>query len=272
MTTLLRYPGGKQKLLKPILSIIDTKLLKSTRYVDPFLGGGSMAIEVVKKYPNIKEVVLADIDLNLCDLWNSIFNNKENLKTLIMSFNPTVDSFFSFKEDLKDKNLDPLVRGFKKLAVHQMSYSGLGEKAGGPIGGKAQNSKYAVNCRWNPYNLSNKIDEIHMIFKKVNFITEPHILQETFQKILLNWCEVGTFVYLDPPYYEKGAELYLNSFTSKDHDTLKQLVDNLKSDFALSYDNYEEILKLYHTYKINELMVNYTINKSRSKTEILITR
>jgi DNA adenine methylase len=271
MTTLLRYPGGKQKLIKPILNLIGLDLLKSTRYVEPFLGGGSMAIEIVKKYPNINEIVLSDIDVNLCALWNSVINNKESLKTLIKDFTPTVESFFKFKEDLQTPDIDPLLRGFKKLAIHQMSYSGLGEKAGGPIGGKAQNSKYLINCRWKPQSLNKKIDEISNIFKKVNFITSQPVLQESFPTVLQNWCNKSTFVYLDPPYYKKGEELYVNSFTSECHLNLRDSVNNLDGRFAISYDKVDEIIRLYSDYKINELKVNYTINTSRNNTEILIT-
>ena len=40
--------------------------------------------------------------------------------------------------------------GFKKLAIHQISYSGLGTMSGGPLGGAGQKSQYKIDCRWSP--------------------------------------------------------------------------------------------------------------------------
>jgi len=45
--------------------------------------------------------------------------------------------------------------GFKKLAIHQISYSGLGTKSGGPLGGKSQESIYKIDCRWSPKHIVN---------------------------------------------------------------------------------------------------------------------
>ena len=54
--TPLRYPGGKSRACKkmepffPDLRYYDV-------YYEPFLGGGSVALHVTKKYPNLKIVV-----------------------------------------------------------------------------------------------------------------------------------------------------------------------------------------------------------------------
>lgn len=275
MTSLLRYPGGKKKLLKVILHSIDPYLRSSDRYIEPFLGGGSVALGVLRHYPSIKEVVLSDLDSDLCALWNSVLVQPFGLKQLIKEFVPTVDSFFTFKQELETGAiLDPLQRGFKKLALHQMSYSGLGAKAGGPIGGLSQSSKYAVGCRWSSKHLSDKIDTIRAIFQGVKcvMVCDDLINNCPFTDVIPAMSTAASFTYLDPPYYIKGQELYLHGFDIPEHLALKECVDKLQGSAAISYDSCPEILEMYKAYQIIDLPVNYTINTSRNKTEILVLK
>ena len=47
--------------------------------------------------------------------------------------------------------------GFMKIAVHQLSYSGLGLRSGGPLGGRSQASPYKIDCRWSPEYIYKKM-------------------------------------------------------------------------------------------------------------------
>ena len=63
--TPLRYPGGKSRALTKLFQFIpDLKNYKEFR--EPFLGGGSVAIEIGKRYPHI------DIWVN--DLYEPLYN------------------------------------------------------------------------------------------------------------------------------------------------------------------------------------------------------
>ncbi|MDN4621124.1 hypothetical protein QCD85_23710, partial [Paenibacillus sp. PsM32] len=82
-------------------------------------------------------------------LWTCIIiNNHESLIKLIKEFKPSVDEFYSIKKELLELEFMPtggkeiLDIALKKLAIHQISFSGLGTKSGGPLGGKHQKSKY----------------------------------------------------------------------------------------------------------------------------------
>ena len=57
--------------------------------------------------------------------------------------------------------------GFKKLAIHQTSYSGLGTKSGGPLGGAEQKSRYKIDCRWSPEYICKKVDKLHDLFAAI---------------------------------------------------------------------------------------------------------
>ena len=49
------------------------------------------------------------------------------------------------------------------------------------------------------------------------------------------------FVYLDPPYYAKGSQLYLNHYKPEDHATLATFLASAKFAWVMSYDNTPEI-------------------------------
>ena len=51
--TPLRYPGGKSRALSKLFQFIpDLKDYES--FHEPFVGGGSVAIEISKRYPHLK--------------------------------------------------------------------------------------------------------------------------------------------------------------------------------------------------------------------------
>ena len=50
---------------------------------------------------------------------------------------------------------------------------------------------------------------------------------------------------LDPPYYQKGADLYMNFYSKEDHKRLSMKVHQLRKKWIVSYDNHEYILNLY---------------------------
>ena len=45
-----------------------------------------------------------------------------------------------------------------------------------------------------------------------------------------------TFCYLDPPYYVKGRDLYLNYYTDDDHRAIAQAIKRYKGKWIISYD------------------------------------
>jgi DNA adenine methylase len=265
---MFRYPGGKKRFKNFIIPYIRKFLVNNDyEYVEPFFGGGSVGIFVLN---NINKICINDKDESLCCLWNSIIHKPNELIDLINEFNPKKEDFFDIKKILienKDCGIDNLEIGFKKLIIHQISYSGLGTKAGGPIGGKSQKSKYSVDCRWNPVNLKKEIKKISKLFNRVD-IRNGKCTNFDFEKILSN--KTKSFFYLDPPYFIKGRELYEESFNGQDHVRLMKNLRQNENPWLLSYDNCSYVRDLYDWAIIQEIDINYTINTIREKKELLI--
>ena len=53
LKTPLRYPGGKSRAVVKLLQYLPD-LSKVKEYREPFLGGGSVALEITKRYPKIE--------------------------------------------------------------------------------------------------------------------------------------------------------------------------------------------------------------------------
>ena len=273
---LLRYPGGKSRLLSHIVPHITGQIEKNNNilsYCEPFLGSGAIAFGVLKKNNNIKKAILNDKDYPLSCLWNTVLFNFEELEEQVKEYQPSVVDFFYFKEVLTRrceslKQEDPVKISLMKIAIHQMSYSGLGVMAGGPIGGKKQESNYDISCRWNPGNLIKKFKKLRLSLGRYQ-IEDNKVFCEDYKSIL-NKTNQHSFIYLDPPYYKKGKEMYMCGFDIDEHKKLSYILKESSAKWILSYDNCDEIRALYEWTNIKEFSAKYYIKTIRNKNEILI--
>jgi DNA adenine methylase len=277
MSGFFRYPGGKSKLKTQIYEYFNAEA-QGLEYREPFFGGGSIGLKFVEDNPNWNKVWINDKDAGVASLWTSVIRHPDELKQMVQDFVPSIEMFDKFKEELlSGEEFETVIHGFKKLAIHQTSYSGLGVKSGGPLGGREQKSAYKIDCRWSPDYICKKIDRLHKLFSTLK-IREEKCTCLDFTDLIL--CEDEAFLYLDPPYYIKGNDLYQHGFTEKDHERLAEALQKSTNPWVLSYDDCEEIRKLYEWAEIDTVAVNYSITatkdkesgkrSSRAKEELLI--
>lgn len=267
-----RYPGGKSKLRKPIIKRLLAFNFKE--YREPFFGAGFIGTHLLSIIDNANiSVWVNDKDIGIASLWTSVINQPNELKKKILGFTPSVDKYYETKirlENISEKS-SPLEIGFDKLVIHQTSFSGLGLKSGSPLGGKSQISKYKIDCRWSPKHLTEKIDELHHTLSKF-LIVENKCTNYDFETLLGNTSSIPCLLYLDPPYYEKGGELYIHSFSDEAHISLANMLQCTNHNWLLSYDDCEFIRNQYKWATIEPIDITYSINKSRSKSELLISK
>jgi DNA adenine methylase len=79
------------------------------------------------------------------------------------------------------------------------------------------------------------------------------------------------FLYLDPPYYVKGSELYLNHYKDSDH---RELASFLKArstmNWVMTYDRVAEIEKLYKSFRRIHFSLSYSATKRKTGKELLV--
>lgn len=228
----MRYPGGKTKQLKTLTPILVEALNDRDTYYEPFVGAGSVFMSVAKTIKEPKRFHINELNYPLYCYWESVFKEPEALKEKIEAYVPAVNDFYNWKTLFVEQTwgaINSVELGFRKLAMHQISYSGLGEMAGSPIGGRYQRSKYDVGCRWNPKRLIAEIDKLNSLPHEI----EVHNLDfkcfaDTFTK--------GSVGYFDPPYWDAGSQLYLKAFSENQHWQLYRFLKETPSEWVLSYD------------------------------------
>ncbi len=279
---LFRYPGGKHKLLKVILAEL-LRLLRTNKcssYREPFFGGGIVGCNLLARLKG-GSVWINDLDLSLSSIWDCIIKYPDDLKIAIQEFSPSVEKFWECRTDLPkgfrmkwhhfDAEQAFAEYALQKLAVHQMSYSGLGTMAGGPLGGKNQTSKYKINSRWSAARLIKRIDELHILFSRFE-ISSGKCTFYDFEEILQG--TEPALIYLDPPYYEMGSVCYEKAFSPDDHRRLATRLRSTPHHWVLSYDDCPDIHQLYHWARIQKVPVTYSLGHGSTKktSELLITK
>jgi hypothetical protein len=69
--SIFRYPGGKSKLLKYFMPLISLTDSPQHTYIEPFVGGGSVALAVAQKLPSVR-LILNDRDENISSFWKMV--------------------------------------------------------------------------------------------------------------------------------------------------------------------------------------------------------
>lgn len=260
-----RYPGSKEKIATAVRRFFPPWLhLAQLRgslscYCEPFVGCGAMAVRMLPTFPADSRIVLGDLDPGIVGYWRSVLRHPRQFAQRLLSFTPTVDEFYRLKELDGTPSGDELTDGFRKFVLHQMSFSGLGAKAGGPIGGKRQRSDYAVDCRFRPERHARAIAEQHDQLKRFKAV---EVLQADFAKSLSRVPSDG-FAYLDPPYYLQGGALYVHNMTDADHERLAGALAAAPFDWALSYDDHDRIRELYAFANVGTFQMTATIDTKR---------
>ncbi len=79
-----------------------------------------------------------------------------------------------------------------------------------------------------------------------------------------------TLVYLDPPYYVKGRDLYLNYYNDEDHRDIANAIKNYKGKWIISYDSVNFISELYKEYRQKEYYLSYSAGNPAKGKEIMV--
>jgi len=266
--TPLRYPGGKSSLSSFLAQILTLNDIQGGTYIEPYAGGGGAALNLLYQ-GNVKHVVINDFDPTIYAFWVSVLNETDEFAYRISSVPLTIAEWHRQKDILKtDYRQNLFDVGFAAFYLNRCNRSGI-IKAG-PIGGQQQRGPYKIDARFNRENLIKKIRRIESHKDRISVYNRDAIdlLQEIVPSI-----NGPKLVYLDPPYYKKGPQLYLNSYENDDHENLAWvLAKTSRSDFwVLTYDDAQEIRALYQDSIALTYTLNYSANYSKPGRELLIS-
>ena len=262
----LRYPGGKAKLTKYFKNLILENDLNGGTYVEIYAGGASIALSLlVEGY--ISKVIINDKDKSIYALWYSILNHPMKLCKLIKKTPLTIENWKIQKEIQKNKDKYNLVTlGFSTLFLNRTNRSGIINA--GVIGGLEQKGKWKIDARFNKESLISKIKLIAKYKDKIKLHNLDAI--DLINKIK-NKLPKKSLIYLDPPYYCKGKELYMNYYDYEDHKKISEVIKKLTNlKWVITYDDVGQINDLYKGFDNYSYLLNYSVANSGKGKEIII--
>ena len=273
LKTPLRYPGGKSKAIKTLSQWYPQNI---SEYREPFIGGGSIAIDITKKHPYIP-VWINDLYIPLYNFWIQLRDNGEELsERVIEEKQNTLDAGDSDKITERAKNLfdtyreeidkyDDFEKAVAFFIMNKCSYSGLTENS--TFSPTASNSNFSlVGAR--------KLADFSKLIKYWK------ITNLDYSEVMNSYATGDAFIFLDPPYdikdflYGKNREMH----RSFDHERFAQEVYKCKSKFMITYNLNDRLCELYKDYYLKEWKLRYSMahrgdkgTDDNVKTELLIT-
>ena len=132
--TPLRYPGGKSRACKktdPYFPNLDD----CVEFREPFLGGGSVALHVTKKYPHLK-ITVNDLYEPLVNFWVTLQTFGTDLTDKLRDYKSThpepvsaKELFLNSKEVINKSGVESIERAAAFYIVNKCSFSGLTESS-----------------------------------------------------------------------------------------------------------------------------------------------
>lgn len=259
----LRYPGGKNCIFNFVSNLLEENELIGHSYAEPYAGGAGLALRLLfEEY--VEKIYINDLDVAIYAFWKTIIEEPIKFCTWIEKLDVSMGEWDKYKSIYEKKNTNNLFElAQATFFLNRTNVSGVIK--GGVIGGKTQNGKYKIDARFKKDDLIKRIKKISKYKNRISVSNEDGI---TFAK-RINSLPENIFIYLDPPYFEKGADLYMNYFSENDHISLSNFVKTLDKKWIVSYDNNQFILNLYS--EMNRVL--YKLSQSASNRvghEVLI--
>ena len=248
--TPLRYPGGKSRACTKMDPYFPD-LRNYVEFREPFLGGGSVAIHVSKKYPHLK-ITVNDLYEPLANFWIQLQQFGGELTDKIKDYKSThpdpetaKELFNNCKEVVGDKSIDCIERAAAFYIVNKCSFSGLTESS-------------SFSKQASVSNFSMRGIEKLPGFSEI--ISHWHINQYSYEHLMENVHD-GLFMYLDPPYdirdnlYGKKGSMHKGF----DHDQFA--VDCAAHDIPMliSYNSDQLVKDRFKDWNVAEFDLTYTM-------------
>lgn len=288
----VKWAGGKGSLIPQLNNFYPYELKNGIieRYIEPFVGGGAVLIDILQKY-DIQEVYAFDINIDLINSYNVIKNNVEELianlkqmetKYLGLGQEERKNYFYNIRDEYNnyelEKNEQNVQRAAQFIYLNRTCFNGLyrvnkNGKFNVPIG----SYKNPTICdEENLRQLSQLIQNVQFQYgdysRSMEYVTE------------------NTFIYFDPPYRPLNMTSEFTSYTKEDFndENQKELaifyrkLNGQNAKLMLSNSNPKNINvednffdNIYQGFNINEIqasrMINANSNGRGKISEILVT-
>lgn len=263
MASPLRYPGGKGSLYSRLRKAIRENNLAGCRYVEPFAGGAGAGLGLLVT-GQVSKVVINDLDPAIHAFWASLITDPDAMVARIRKVALNVKEWRRQKEIYSSSNADLSSLGFATFYLNRTNRSGV--LNGGPIGGLGQTGNYLINARFNREDLAERVRRLGLFRDKIDVTClDGRAVARKYAS------RPRTFVYVDPPYFEKAGSLYMNYFRADDHAALaKDLNAKAGGHWLLTYDAVPQVDELYEDRRIRTFGLHYSAHRVKQATEVAV--
>ena len=251
LKTPLRYPGGKSRACTK-MDLYFPDLRDYVEFREPFLGGGSVALHVTKKYPHLK-ITVNDLYEPLINFWVQLQTFGDELTDKIKQYkstHPEPDSarelFNNSKAVINDRSIGDLDRAAAFYIVNKCSFSGLTES-----------SSFSKQASISNFSMRG----IEKLPGYSSLISHWYINQYSYEYLMENDIHDGLFMYLDPPYdikdnlYGKSGSMHKGF----DHDKFAEDCDDHDIPMLISYNSDQLVKDRFKNWNAAEFEHTYTM-------------
>jgi DNA adenine methylase len=217
---------------------------------EPFIGGGSVAIHITKKYPNL-DIWVNDLYEPLVNFWQVLQTFSGDLRDTLSqeksnNNNPEAakELFLAAKDMVNDLTLTSVDRAVAFYIVNKCSFSGLTESSS--FSAQASNSNFSLRG-------IEKLPEYSKLIEKWRITNYSYDYLMDGNK--------GAFMYLDPPYDIKDNLYGRKGSMHKgfDHDKFAADCDANDMDQLVSYNSDQLVTDRFKNWNAAEFDLTYTM-------------
>jgi DNA adenine methylase len=265
----LRYPGGKGCLASLLADVIDLNDLRGGSYYEPYAGGAGAALELLRK-GIVSEIFINDADKRVGAFWEAAVIESDRFVDKILRVSLSIEEWRHQQKVCADPGqYGRFEVGFAAFYMNRCNRSGVLTGAG-PIGGYEQRGEWTLGVRFNREALAERVLALGRMRERIHLSNRDALV---FLKAMLprGNARRRVFVYLDPPYVNKGKRLYLNSYEARDHVALARYVQAQSLlPWVMSYDDTDLVRSLYARQQIGILPIRYSLQDKRNAQELII--
>ena len=240
--------------------------LERGHYAEPYAGGCGLALGLLYG-GHVAEIHINDIDPSIWAFWHCVLFETDAFIALIEKTPVTVEEWLKQRDIHRSQDTSDTLRlGFSAFFLNRTNRSGI-IKGAGVIGGLDQKGNYKIDCRFNHDDLVRRIARVRKYQGRIH-LTNMDALK--FFSRLEEILPEDALLFIDPPYYRKGADLYTSFYEAEDHAELAAKIISLDRPWIVTYDDVPEIRRLYRRRRQYCFDIQYSLREKRMGTELLI--
>lgn len=262
-----RYPGGKTRLAVSLFRKIKKNFTDNEKIflVEPYAGGAGASLTLLLA-GKVDKIIINDLDRAIFAFWKIAISDTDYLINKILEVNITIEEWKKQKAVYDDLASEDYELAFASLFLNRTNRSGIIEA--GPIGGIEQSGAWKLDARFNKDIIIDRLKKIEVHKKRIKVYNLDGI--KLLKRIEKKKQMDRYFIFLDPPYYEKGKALYLNHYTNDDHERLAKFLEKSPLKWIMTYDDVFYINNLYKKMHKTKFLIQHSAYKSKKGKEVMI--